>query len=227
MTDCSTHEIALERRAAWVLASREAEELEAHLASCSSCRHHATLVDRLTTMIETGNASVDLDRTWRRVRGYVAKHEERFQRKLTRTIPIGMVLATVVLIAASAAGPTWLALFSLGFLIACLANLWAIFRAKRRLQRLADSPGDLMALVRREHTRARVLASTGAVFAAALGVLWLGTGLESPPDWLPTFGRTGSGALAFGLAGLFFAYAAYLVVVVGPRLAREARELAE
>ena len=229
MTDCSTHEIAIERRAAGVLTSGEASRLEAHLATCASCRHHATSVDRLKTMIDTSNASAALDPalTWRRVHTYVARSEERFRRKLTRTLPIGLTAAAAVAILALAAGSTWLTLFSLGFLLAGFANLWAIFAAQRRLKLLAASPGDLVAFVRREHTRARVLAATGAVFAAVLGVLWLGTGLDAPPAWLPTFGHDGSAPLAFALAALFFAYAAYLVIVVGPRLAREARELAE
>jgi hypothetical protein len=183
----------------------------------------------MKTMIDTSNASANLDRaaTWRRVEAHVAKSEERLRRKLTRTLPIGLTAAAAVTILAIVADSTWLTLFSIGFLVASFANLWAIFAAQRRYERLADSPGDLVALVRREHTRTRILASSGAVLAAGLGVLWLGTGLEAPPAWLPSFGHAGSAPLALALAGLFFAYAAYLVIVVGPRLAREARELAE
>jgi len=225
MTDCETHEIALERRAAGDLREREVRELEAHLADCSSCQSYARAVTRMKTMIETSDANVRASRTWPRVNAYVVSQEERMRRKVTRTIPIGMLFAAILLLTSLFQGGTWITLFSSGFLLACAATLAGILLRRRELRSLADRPGDLLALMRREHARTRVLATAGALLALLLGVLWLGTGIESPPAWMPAFGHRTRPSFAFGVAALLIGYAGWVVLVVLPRLRREAAEL--
>ncbi len=51
-------------------------------------------------------------------------------------------------------------------------------------------------------------------------MIWIGTGLETPPAWMPTLGYEGGGPFYFGMAAVFFGYAVYLLVVTLPRLRR-------
>jgi len=67
MNACEANEIALERRATGDLSETEVEALRAHVAECSTCRNHSRQMERMQAMIQTGNATADATRTWKRV----------------------------------------------------------------------------------------------------------------------------------------------------------------
>lgn len=221
MNDCEAHEIALERRAAGDLPGNEVAELEAHLAGCATCRRYAQQMERIQAMIQTSNATVDTTRTWRRVNKYVVRREEQTNRKLTRYLPLGMAFMSVTLVLSLIEGQDSMTLFATGFMIASVWHLWVLIARQRKLQRLVDSPRDVLTLVRRELTLKQVLTVSGALLALLLGSTWLGTGLAVSPAWMPTFGYHDAGPFYLVMAAVFFAYAAYLALVSWPRLRRE------
>jgi len=221
MNDCEAHEIALERRAAGDLPGNEVAELEAHVAGCATCRRYARQVERMQAMIQTSNATVETTRTWRRVNKYVVRREEQMNRKLTRYIPLGMAFMSVTLVLSLIEGQDSMTLFATGFMIASVWHLWVLIGRQRKLQRLVDSPRDVLTLVRRELTLKQVLTGSGALLTLLLGLTWLGTALTAPPVWMPTLGYHDAGPFTFVMAAVFFAYAAYLALVAWPRLRRE------
>jgi hypothetical protein len=175
----------------------------------------------MQAMIQTSNATVDAARTWRRVSKYVVRREEKTHRRLTLYIPLGMFFMSIPLIISLIEGPQWWTLFAVGFMLASVAQIVALLARQRQLKRLVDSPRDLLTIVRRELSLKQLFTGSGVIFAALLGVIWIGTGLESPPSWTPTLGYHGGGPFYFGMAAVFFGYALYLLFVSLPRLRRE------
>lgn len=115
-------------------------------------------------------------------------------------------------------------LFAVGFYAASVGQILLILARQRELQRLVDSPQDVLTLVRRELSAKLLFASTGVFFAVLLGVLWIGTGLDAPPAWMPTLGYHGGGPFYFAMAVVFFGYALYLLTVTVPRLRHQGAE---
>jgi anti-sigma factor RsiW len=221
---CEGHEIALEKRADGQLAGPDRARLEAHLDGCSSCRRYEQHVERMQAVIETGNATVDTDRTWRRVSHYVVQREARDRRKLTIHVPLAMVVMTAVLLLSLRDGPDWRTLFAVGFLVANVGMIVTLSVRRVRLRRLAQSPRDLLSLVRRELSTKRISATLGALASALLGLAWLAMGFGFDPEWLRALGLRGGAWFSFAVSAIFLGYAAYLLVVAVPRLRREGAE---
>lgn len=227
MNPCEPHEIALERRAAGDLPEDEARALEAHLAGCPACADHARRLERMETMIADTNATVDPRRSWSRVNAYVIRREEKMHRAMRRNLPIALVSGTLVLVLSLATGRYSLTFFALGGVLTVLLQIVVQLQRQRSFRAIAESPADVLTVARRELVMRRLLVRSGAFLCAVLATLWIGTGLESPPSWLPTLGYDAGGPFCFGMGAIFVAYAVYLLAVDLPRLRRELAEYEE
>lgn len=223
--NCESHyQIALERRAAGLSVS-DVPDLEAHLASCTACRDYSDAMRKMTAMIQTGNAAVEVGGSWRRAKAFIDRKERERAKMLKRQVPFGLGVGALMIGAGFLKEVPSVSIFGAGWMLQSLINIgYQRFRA-RKLNALAGSSDDILRMASREVARRYFLAWSGLVLAACSAAFYSFCAFDSPPEWLPELVQ-GAGPWFYGGLSLCFWVVVHMVWTESlPRLRRERKKL--
>jgi len=221
----SYFEVALERQARG-LPVRDAEELTAHLETCSSCREYSEMIGRMEVIVQAGNKSTETKGTLVRANAYRTRIERALARKAKGQLWVGLPFGLVMLAVGLIDSRDSLAIFGGGWALQALAQVGYQRYRTRKLNALASSSVDLLGAARRGISMRYFLTLAGMFGAFLFALVCFANALKSKPSWLPTVYRDDAITLHFVFGFCFLVVIFHLRTEVLPRIRRE-RQLFE
>jgi anti-sigma factor RsiW len=210
---CERFEVEIEMRQHGALEPAEEAALDAHLATCDSCRRIAA-ESGATDAVLRDNARREIAAVdWSAIERGVTRLRRAYRRKLWLA-PLFLLQVPLCVLLATGRMPdaTMLAIGPASTVAIYVAWVWMVNRPFREVLAVVRSPDDLLRAYRRELRRQRL---RSRIFAAVNGAITLTCAAAALFDGDPR-----SRIYAVGCAAVFGAWTAYDVLWKLPRLGR-------